>query len=753
MHANAHRIQVARFALAHLWFVAIVAILAPLVIPTVAMSSADSSVLWLDPTWFVAFLGAMATTWLLTDAQPLDKSWGLSPRQAAMVLTPMLMPALWIIHQKFGGGVQFGHVMAWELGALGAGAIGSAYAAAARHVDRCRLAADTVSDTVSVADDSHDDPAATPTPMPTPVTAAAAAADETTSDDAARDGNDAKAKDDTSAFVGHARVVAGMTMVSRFTGLGRDAALAAVFGLGGVADAFFIGFIAPNLFRRLFGEGALSSAFIPQYTRMLRENREAAKRFAAACFAVLALGLTVITLLGEAVLGAGLWAGVWAQESALAAALTMWMLPYMPLVCLVALAGGVLQVHRRFASTAAAPVLLNLAMIAAAVTAMVWPTSAREPGVIPGSILDQPAIDAAFFIAASVVVAGMVQLAMQVSAMRSMKRDAPLITNIRGTKAPLMSMFKAMIPMTLGLAVFQINTLVDALIAFGLAKPTGGAPTLHLLSRQTIYPIEAGAVGALQYAQRLYQFPLGVFSIALATAIFPALTRVAAAGNNSAFRQTLAKGLRLCVFIGLPATVGLLFVRQPLTQVIFQRGAFSADDVSRVATILIGYGVGVWAYSMTHVLMRAFYALDDQQTPLRASLGSMGLNLAMNLGLIWPLGAAGLAWSTAISAAVLVVMLMRLLRRRIGIVVDDAVRMSWIRSAAMTAIMVGALVPTSILLQGLDGGSMSAIVRLCVLVIVGAAVYLTAARQLGAAELRWLISRGTGDTPAADDNE
>jgi putative peptidoglycan lipid II flippase len=532
-------------------------------------------------------------------------------------------------------------------------------------------------------------------------------------------------------FVGHAVLVAALTLVSRVTGLLRDAVLFASFGRGPVASAFLIGFMVPNLFRRLFGEGALSSAFIPAYAELSRNDPALARRFASLCIAALLIVTAGLTLLGEL----GLWylgsrAG-WSDDTLLAILLSMLMLPYMPLICLVALIGGALQVRGRFGPPAAAPILLNLTMIAAVVLA--------TRGVVPGGSQDQGLRGAIRVVSASVLLAGVLQLFWQAVALMRVER---LTADFSRTAAPFKKMLWVMGPMVLGLAVFQINAALDMLIAWGFAPKEGGPGMLSLFGGQVSYPIaDAGQVVSLAGAQRLYQFPLGVFGIAIATAIFPALALAAADRSDRGrthFQTTLHHGLRLSFFIGLPASVGLILVRVPLTRVMFEHGRFDLQDSLRVATILAGYASAVWAYSMTHILTRTFYAVGDSKTPLRVSMTMVVFNLAMNLTLIWPLGAAGLAWSTALSAACQVLILLLLVRRHVEVPVDGSVVRGWARTVLLTAVMTAALAPMllrypahSLTWPGCAG-------LLGAMVGVGAAVVLLGAWLTGAQELRWL---------------
>ncbi len=532
-------------------------------------------------------------------------------------------------------------------------------------------------------------------------------------------------------FVGHALLVAVLTFASRITGLLRDAVLFASFGRGPVASAFLIGFMIPNLFRRLFGEGALSAAFIPAYAELTRNDPALARRFASLCIAALLIVTGGITLLGESALWYMHTRDGWADDTLLAIRLTMLMLPYMPMICLVALIGGALQVRGRFGPAASAPIFLNVVMIAA----ILWATRSHTPD----GTTDRQLRAAIVFVSMSVVLAGAIQLLWQLAALFRMESPTP---DFAGTADAFKKMLWVMGPMVLGLAVFQINTAMDTLIVWVLAPKEGGAQALTLFGQTWPYPIhDAGQVAALAGAQRLYQFPLGVFGIALATAIFPALAHAASDRGDlgrAGFRETLHHGLRLSFFIGLPASVGLILVRVPLTRVVFEHGKFELEDSLRVAVILAGYASAVWAYSMTHILTRAFYAVGDSKTPLRVSMTMVVFNFALNLTLIWPLGAAGLAWSTAISAACQVLILLLLVRKHVDRPVDASVLKGWLRTVLLTSAMTAALGPLLLKYPAQELSWRGGVGLLGAMVLLGAAVVLIGAKLTGAEELSWL---------------
>jgi putative peptidoglycan lipid II flippase len=523
-------------------------------------------------------------------------------------------------------------------------------------------------------------------------------------------------------FERHARNVSLLTVISRITGLAREAAFSRVFGAGGLTDAFFFAFLIPNLFRRLFGEGALAAAFLPVYSRLDRDDPQTARRLASLIVSLLVIVLGVIVLISELILFA---ISHQTGHSNVALWLLMMMLPYMPLVCLVAVLGAMLQVHGRFGPTAAAPIVLNLCLIAAIIgLSFAFTGDVDAPGYERGRLIHIGGV------AASVVFAGILQVSWSLWALRDQKW---WVREREGARGPLRRVLGQAGPMILGLGVLQLNVLIDGLIA---SYPTVIGP--KILGFQ--YPLTEGAMAAVTFAQRLYQFPLGVFGIAIATAIFPALARLS--DDDRAFADIVRRGLRLVIFIGLPASAGLILVRRPLTAVILQGGDFSAADTVRVARVLLGYAPAIWAFSMTHVLTRAFYARGDAMTPVRTGLCVVVLNFALNCTLIWtPLREAGLAWSTGICSIIQVIVLGLLLRRRVGSLVNRSVMTSWARSLAATGLMVACLLVVMPLLPEKEGEWANSLIALVALVVAGGVVFALAALVLRMRELRWMLGR------------
>lgn len=543
-------------------------------------------------------------------------------------------------------------------------------------------------------------------------------------------------------FERHARTVTALTLVSRITGFARDALLTRVFGAGPLMDAFNFGFQVPNLFRRLFGEGALSASFLPVYARLEAESPEKARRLAGVTLAWLAILLAAMTAVGEAAL---VFLPATGADGGIGVRLLMLMLPYMPFVCLTALLGAILQVHHRFGPTAASPIILNLMVAGTAFWGSGYAASLGLGSRMEGRAHVQ-------LVALSVLGAGVLQLLWSAAALRrsvgaEARPDLGAWRRPGEVAAPLREVVAKALPMLVGLGVFQLNTAMDSLVA---SWRTIVGPTILGVE----WPLPEGSMTFLSCAQRLYEFPLGVFGVAIATAIFPALARLRS--DAEGFGAVLRRGLRLTVFIGLPASAGLIVVRTPLSAALFQGGRFSAEDSIETGRVLLGYAPAIWAYSMQQVVTRAFYALGDSATPTRVAVGMVGLNFVLNMTLIWtPLGVAGLAWSTAIAALVQVVIVLRILARRRGPLVDATVWRSWRRSLLATLICAagawGAIRGVDMVAPWAQGSWALAVAELAAAAAVGVAAYAGAARALRMPELSWALARGHRGSPEADD--
>jgi len=528
----------------------------------------------------------------------------------------------------------------------------------------------------------------------------------------------------------HVRTVSGITLVSRVMGLGRDLITARIFGDTAVGSAFAAAFTIPNTFRRLFGEGALSAAFLPQYTRLADSDRSTGANEAGPYAAVVLRWLTLVTgaitvvlelaLLSVILLAPGTF------ERSLSLKLMMVALPFMPLVCTSAILGGMLQAHHRFGPWAAAPIIMNAAIIAAALPFYFVKNASAAAWAYP--------------ITASTLVAGVVQIAWSLAVLRRHVRWDAVTPEARSRAK---QMLRRMVPALIGLGTLQLNSLVDTVIAM---YPNWVGPTIA----GRAYPLDEASNSILFFAQRLYQFPLGVFGIAVATAAFPALSR--AAGDPARFGSLLRRGVRLSLFIGLPASAGLLLVRDDLVTVLYSGpgGGFSDEGVARASMVLLMYAGAVWAYSLNQLFTRAFYAHDDTRTPMRVALCTVGLNLVLNLVLIWPLREAGLALATASTALVQTALLGWLLRRKLRTdrpseTEPDPEAARTLPGVVSVVLLTAAMGAGVLAVQQVlpDGTWARAAARLGAATAVGGVAYLVLSRLTRRPELTWLLHRST----------
>jgi putative peptidoglycan lipid II flippase len=516
------------------------------------------------------------------------------------------------------------------------------------------------------------------------------------------------------------------TLASRVLGLARDVVTAALLGLGegGVMDALVVAFRLPNLPRRIFGEGALAAGFLPVFAAEERRDPRAAWQLLSVLLVLLGAGLSALVLVGEAVCAAWWWFGSADGRGSQLPGLAAMLLPYMVLVCLAAQVSTALVGMLRFRAAAFAPALLNVCWLAAAwfVAPVFSPNAAAQ----------------AYVIAAAIVVSGVLQLAVQIPALRSVGFRFDF--NWRAARPAVWQVGGAMLLIALALAVTQLNTLVDSLIAVGLAAEPGGAQTIGWLGHMVRYPLETGAAAAIYYGERFYQLPVGVIGMAIATVIYPLVARHAARGERARIGADLTLGLRLVWFMALPAGIGIALVAEPATRLLFERGAFSARDAERAATMIACYSVAAWAYCALPVLARGYYAIGNRGTPARIGLMALAINLALTLVLIWPLGERGLAISTAAAASVQAILLAVVFSRACAALAWRELWATIVKGAVATATM-GIVVLLVKSFAPLEPSRPQLAVWLALAIAAGAAVYLAAAWLLGMPEPTLLLRR------------
>ena len=498
-----------------------------------------------------------------------------------------------------------------------------------------------------------------------------------------------------------AGVVGFYTLLSRILGLVRDMVVARFFGAGMTADAFFVAFRIPNLLRRLFAEGSLTIAFIPVFTEYLHQkSKEDAFELARAVLTLLAMVLALVTVLG--VLFAP-WVvrlqafgfGGSGPKYELTVLLTRITFPYIFLVSLVAFFMGVLNSLRHFAAPAAAPIFLNVGIIAAT--------------VIISPYLSEPVVG----LAIGVLIGGVLQILLQLPWL--IQKGVSLRPCWNPGHPAVRKIGLLMLPAIYGSAIYQLNQFIGTLLASFLPQ---------------------GSVSWLYYADRLMEFPLGVFAIAISTAVLPSLSAQAVAKDLTEFRETLSHSVRLTFFITIPAMAGLMALGQPVIQIFFQRGAFDSLSTAMTTKALFCYAVGLWAFSANRVLVSAFYAFQDTKTPVKIATITLFANVGFSLLLMGPLKHAGLALATSLASSMQFFILVFCLKQMPGVLDLKPILISAFKSLAASAVMGLCLYFLFLEWQGTGGESFSRLVFMTVVLIVaGVLSYFVLAKLLGCHEL------------------
>lgn len=435
-------------------------------------------------------------------------------------------------------------------------------------------------------------------------------------------------------LLGSSFVVSMGTMLSRVLGLARDVVLANLLGAAPNADAFFVAFKIPNFLRRLFAEGAFAQAFVPVLTETREQgSHDAVKALVNRVAGVLGGSLFVLTALAMVMAPwvALIFAPGFSRDVAklaLTADLIVWTFPYLLFISLTGFCGAILNTYGRFAVPAYTPVLLNLSLIAAAVF---WAPTMPEP---------------ALGLAMGVMLAGVLQLLFQLPSLHALKLTPKPVwdTQDAGVRKILM----LMVPALFGVSVSQINLLFDTVLASLLPN---------------------GSVAWLYYSDRLTELPLGVFAIAIATVILPALSALNTRAAADEFSQTLTWAVRNVLLIAVPATVALWLLAEPILTALFQYGAFTTNDVTMAAASLRAYTLGLGAFMLIKVLAPGYYARQDMKTPVKIGIVAMVSNMVLNVLFVFPLmwyfdmGHVGLALATSASAWINAALLYRGLRR------------------------------------------------------------------------------------------
>jgi len=427
----------------------------------------------------------------------------------------------------------------------------------------------------------------------------------------------------------YAGIVIIATIFCRILGLGREIVISNRFGAGIETDAFFIAFMIPNLLRSFLGEGALNSAFIPVFTEYLtNHDRKKAEYFANNVLNILILILIVVVVLGIwaaplliNIIAIGFKSNLYKYE--LAVNLTRIIFPYIGFVAVAALFMGILNSYNHFLVPALAPAMLNISVIIFAITL------SYKYGI--------------YSIALGVILGGIGQALVQTPILIRKKLKYRFTVDFKdpGVK----KLLKLLVPAMIGLAITQINVVVDRTIASTLID---------------------GSISALYYSNRLVQFPLGAFGIAISIAIFPTLAKYTAKNNIPEFKKSLLFGLKMLIFITVPSAVGLIVLKDSLIRLIYEHGIFSRVATSMTASALLYYSIGLFAYACVRLITMSFYALKDTKTPVKIGIYIVLINIALDLILVKYLAHSGLALATSIAAILNLIILLKVLQDKIG---------------------------------------------------------------------------------------
>ncbi len=517
-------------------------------------------------------------------------------------------------------------------------------------------------------------------------------------------------------MIGKILTVGGYTLLSRLTGFFRDIMLAAILGAGPVADAFFVAFRLPNHFRAIFAEGAFNAAFIPAYARIRSQGGpEAAQKFGDRIFTLLFASQVVLLALALvftpqviAVLAPGFSREP--AQFALAVSLTRVTFPYLLFITLVTLWGGILNALHRFAAASAAPILLNLAMIATLALAVYFP-------------------GAGYAAAWGVLISGVLQaLLVGGDALRN-----GVMTSFRALRLDddVRRFFKALVPATIGSAGTQLALFADTIIASFLS---------------------AGAISALYYADRIDQLPIGVIGIAVGTVLLPEMTRRLATGDEAGARSAQNRAIEFALLLGVPCIVAFLAVPDLIMRGLFVRGKFTTGDAHAAAMTLMAYTIGLIPFVLIRSVVAPFYARGDTATPVKAALTGTAVNIVLKVVLMGPLAQVGLALATSLGAWINFLLVLWLAARSGFIAADTELKATLGKLALAGIALAAALLIAAPLATSLLGSlpRFRAVSELLVVALVGGLVYGVLALVLFGR--RWLSLLRSGTSNARDES-
>jgi putative peptidoglycan lipid II flippase len=514
-----------------------------------------------------------------------------------------------------------------------------------------------------------------------------------------------------------ASVVGSATLLSRVFGYIRDAAIAAIFGASFHTDIFFVAFRIPNFFRRLVGEGAFAASLVPVFTEEIATGKEGrGKELASKIFTIFSIIFLILTLLGilfsKQLVGILAPGFVHAEDKLiLTVSMTRWMFPFLFFIGLLSVAMGILNSMKHFMAPALSPVLFNIAII---VSALSLTTYFGNP---------------IYALAVGVVLGGLLQFLFQLPYLKSFGLLPRPIIDL--SDPAIRKILRLMGPYALGVGVYQINILITQRFASGLAD---------------------GSISYLYYADRLVELPLGVFGIAVATAVLPSMSEHAAKKEWQSFRDAFSFAIRMVNFFTIPSMVGLLVLGLPIISVLFQRGEFDQRAANSTAYALYFYSLGLVAFAGTRITAAAFYSLKDTVTPVLVAIFSVAANLVLCFLLIEPLKHGGLALATSMAAFLNFVILFATLRMRMGRIGGMEIARSAVKVSIASIIMGIGIYCVNFFGNRYGGGGLWIVATLVASLVTGVAIFILSAYLLRVYELNFLVKIFLGRFQRSDGN-
>jgi len=488
-------------------------------------------------------------------------------------------------------------------------------------------------------------------------------------------------------------------------------------------DAFVAAFRLPDVARRFFGDGSLGASFIPLFSQTWQTDRQKAWTLLSATLYWVFLYLFGFVLVGEFFCWIGIRYFSPDGRVSLTAQLLSLLLPYLILICMAAICSAALQALGRFSVSTFVPPILNIIWLGGLL--VIIPFYATSPE------------KKCYLLSFCILIAGFLQFALHLPFLR--KHGFRFHMNFSAVSPEIKKVFENFFPKIFGLTSIHLNVLSATCIAWFFSG--GVNQSVHWLGGIITYPLRTGSAATLYYSERMHEFPQGLIGLAIATAIYPLLSHHAAKKNYEALSEDLTLGLRIQFMLAIPAGCGLMLLADSLVHLLFQRGAFRADDAERTADMVYWFGTGIWAFCALPIIVRAFYTLGDIRTPCQQGLIGLLLNIVLGLILVFPMQDQGLALAASLTAGIQSILLMSIFTQKHGHINFPEL------AASLTRICIASGIMTIILrmiIRSIPGtSSLDDLLQIALCTIVGMFVFFTVHRSLGGRELGILFRGGS----------